>query len=102
MSQKEHEPVSRVDGQPTREHGIDDVREQWQPIETAEPEDGDSALLYWHDAALPDDYSMVTGVYLAFENAPDCQSGWYDDAQSILLFPTHWMPLPNPPHEAKP
>lgn len=63
---------------------------QWQPIETAPI--GDFILIYGEDAGEP-------RVYAAFYDDDD----WFDsEASSKSLtsfgwFPTHWMPLPDPP-----
>ena len=63
---------------------------EWQPIETA-PKDGAEALVWGpkQDCA-----------YLAVWN-----DGWWvvdvhpDPWTELLSSPTHWMPLPAPPHE---
>ena len=60
---------------------------EWKPIETA-PED--SEILLWDGK----------GIYIG-ECWPDCRG---DDSQPYFIvleigqiFPTHWMPLPEPP-----
>ena len=58
---------------------------EWQPIETA-PKDG-------------------TRVILFVKCGDQCVAGWNDDFDMWQLVgdqftrtPTHWMPLPEPPH----
>lgn len=70
---------------------------EWQPIETAPHEDrvmivvadyAESWPAFWHDGK--DNYWV--------------KEGWYDaiDYGNLLIAtpsnPTHWMPLPTPPH----
>lgn len=56
--------------------------DKWQPIESA---DAVTALLLWDE-----DFGMVTG--LRYDGA------WLSVLDSfVVLKPTHWMPLPNPP-----
>ena len=68
---------------------------EWQPIETA-PKDGTPVLL-WPFA--PQDFwagYAPQEVCLGF-NALD--EGWFNPEQRCAFEPTHWMPLPAPPHE---
>lgn len=62
-----------------------DRRDRWQPIETA-PRDGPILAVETseHGADVP---AVV-----------EWRDGWrsYDD-RSVVLQPTHWMPLPEPP-----
>jgi hypothetical protein len=64
----------------------------WQPIETA-PKDGQCIL------------AIGGGVYdiLSWENCcddgEDDKLGWADHKYTIQTWPTHWMPLPDPPGE---
>lgn len=58
----------------------------WQPIETA-PKDGTVILIGAH-------LGIDIGLWA------DWLNGWIDEAQSGYHdpnWPTHWMPLPNPP-----
>lgn len=61
----------------------------WQPIETA-PKDGTSILLWgdWLKTPCVDNGSE-DGTFGAFTS----QTGYES------VHPTHWMPLPKPPHE---
>ena len=71
----------------------------WQPIETA-PKDGRNVLSpnYGRDVLLfvPDGY--CTKVFVGFF---DYMDGWLTpeggEIKIISGFPTHWMPLPEPP-----
>lgn len=78
---------------------------EWQPIESA-PKDGSDVLFYaegkvwvghwWHDTS-PDDYGHTE---------PDCfvmvpiGMDWNgaDLKTDSQARPSHWMPLPEPPH----
>lgn len=68
---------------------------RWQPIETA-PRDGTPVLL------LFDDGLMEVGRHYGHE--ADHHNGWWSndglDYDYGLDNPTHWMPLPEPPHAA--
>ena len=56
----------------------------WQPIETA-PLDGTEILAYYDQSKTYHVMSRENDV-------------WIDDAdQLVLTWPTHWMPLPEPP-----
>ena len=57
---------------------------KWQPIETA-PKDGTSFLVPGHKLAYYD---------------PD-SGRWTKAYTSLLIYPTHWMPLPKPPKNYK-
>ena len=70
---------------------------QWRPIEEFKGEDGEWVQLYW--------YGMPINMYPAIGYYED---GLYANPKSWSLvshpeygevFPTHWMPLPNPPQE---
>lgn len=80
---------------------LPEVRDQWQPIETA-PKDGTQVLccslgaddrpmiFVGHWAHVP---TMFSSIHI--EPGPD---GWaWVCGFSAILQPTHWMPLPAPP-----
>ena len=62
----------------------------WMPIETA-PKDGAEILVY-----RPRQPNWQQEIFMVSWSDGD----WCDIA-GILLGPTHWMPLPQPPKEAK-
>jgi hypothetical protein len=62
---------------------------QWQPIETV-PKDGTRILTYRRDRNGKDEY------HTAKCNAPD--DDWTIPGYGIPE-PSHWMPLPPPPHK---
>jgi hypothetical protein len=59
---------------------------EWQPIETA-PKDGTPALFYERNTY---DYEIHLGYY-------DKGSWWNNLFEPYRFYPTHWMPLPEPP-----
>lgn len=59
----------------------------WQPIETA-PKDGTRVLLHTPDTHR---YSPVLGSWSDFEER------WEEWGDYYPCYPTHWMPLPEPP-----
>ena len=61
---------------------------KWQPIETA-PKDGTWVLAYWPTM------SITLYPKVAF-NMGD-EYGWETPDDYGQIFPTHWMPLPEPP-----
>ena len=62
--------------------------DEWQRIDTA-PKDGTVILAY-----CPDD-GIVTVQYFTVNK----QWGQISDSDRLTAFyPTHWMPLPEPPH----
>ena len=68
--------------------GQTDMR--WQPIETA-PKDGTEVLMF----CAPDE--MVTALW-SYSHWSLVQCGSYADDSYLFSDPTHWMPLPAPPH----
>lgn len=71
------------------------MKAQWHPIETA-PKDSIAILLWpyfpyndWKGRAPKE---VVLGYYTDDEE-------WYNPEQLETFKPTHWMPLPAPPHE---
>lgn len=70
---------------------------EWQLIETA-PKDNTRVIL--GDASQPDMHADIGFYHEDGEN-----SGWYSITAEASGYnpwrvwpPTHWMPLPNPPH----
>ena len=61
-----------------------DLSPQWQPIDSAKPNDLDKALLW-------DNGDPVVGEYLAVPGQ------WYDQEMRWLEMVTHWTPLGDPP-----
>jgi hypothetical protein len=74
----------------------------WQPIETA-PKDGTPILTYYADAYGMRRYSIR---YWANDGAwridgERVTEGWSDEHRQLRGgSPSHWMPLPDPPHMA--
>jgi len=65
----------------------------WRPIETA-PKDGSDTLLYWPLAGASADRPRIRIGYWRDPHG----WVWQDRAvRSYSSFPTHWMPLPEPP-----
>jgi hypothetical protein len=72
---------------------------EWQPIETAPKSGMDILLLYgsvhegrWHVASSAPDVQRKQKIF---------EHGWYwagFNGPVGPIFPTHWMPLPEPPH----
>ena len=67
----------------------------WQPIETA-PKDRKPVLVY-----LPDDEKITSAYFEYWENYP-AASRWSlcavgCRAEDGDCYPSHWMPLPEPP-----
>lgn len=63
----------------------------WQPIKTA-PKNGTPVLLwsvYPHPVVVPP--LCIAGKYIKGINK------WVGLNSDIYLYPTHWMPLPEPP-----
>jgi len=68
------------------------MRAGWLPIETA-PEDGTAIMAFWPTGTPGLVHARCYG--LAFKG----REGWLstEDDSPILVWPTHWMPLPTPP-----
>lgn len=76
---------------------------EWQPIETA-PKDGEPVLLY-----KPNERMVGSYVTVGWWSPDDGEGGgvWHDKtgclgyfsriAEAKQGYPTHWMPLPQPP-----
>lgn len=74
------------------------VVSQWQPIETA-PRDGTVVLAYNARGAR----SGHRHFFAFSDPAPEGQcwaaeAGWREPGRDWPSYPTHWMPLPAPPH----
>lgn len=86
---------------------------EWQTIETA-PKDGTPFLAYtpskiereYIAAYICDNYALCVwnhGAWCAVEAedngyAGGEMTGWCEDWELVRIDPTHWMPLPEPPH----
>jgi len=70
---------------------VSDNPAAWQPIETA-PKDRTSVLIFSPDAS---DKGIMVGVFVQYSD----EEYWVDavDGEMIDAWPTHWMPLPEPP-----
>ena len=62
---------------------------EWNLIATA-PRDGVEIITFWWEGTWP---------CMSIAHWDGIQSGWYDGEWDI--YPTHWMPLPEPPPDAK-
>jgi hypothetical protein len=62
---------------------------EWNLIFTA-PKDGTEIITFWWEGTWP---------CMSIAHWDGIQSGWYDGEWDI--YPTHWMPLPEPPADAK-
>lgn len=72
-------------------------RGEWQPIETAPPDNSD-VLLYSKSGDMLVGHFMPGGHCV--EDHPPIARGWYfwnGGMFDRLSEPTHWMPLPDPP-----
>jgi hypothetical protein len=72
-----------------------DMRERWQPIETA-PKDARPVLCWSPDAAEALD--IYIGYRIEDDEYPDGYA-YFENSSSdaVDAQPTHWMPLPEPP-----
>lgn len=83
----------------------------WQPISTA-PRDGTEILVYcgpdfdpmwgiaYWDEGLPEEYAALatqTEEEKIRAMTPGWAMWWDNDARRPHKWPTHWMPLPDPP-----
>ena len=59
---------------------------KWQPIETANPTNGESLLVF--------DESIHEAWW--YEEKDGYDAHW-SDAYGNIVHPTHWMPIPDPP-----
>lgn len=74
---------------------LEAVREDgWQPIEAA-PKDGNCLL------AIETDDGYTFGVLERFEDGTWVHEGEPTFCKAYYFMPTHWMPLPAPPKEAR-
>ena len=62
---------------------------EWQPIETA-PKDWTDVILF--DPACETGKDVVVGYFSHSDGGDNC---W--KAYGMMIDPTHWMPLPEPP-----
>lgn len=60
---------------------------EWQPIDTA-PKDGTELLLWLGE--------LVVGTFVTGSDDYDMATGWWSNGERV--HPSHWMPLPAPPH----
>jgi hypothetical protein len=66
---------------------------EWRDIESDPPEFGRVVILYGEWEAIRDD-----SRYWSVETGMRCLDGRYHDAgEGFDAWPTHWMPLPQPP-----
>jgi hypothetical protein len=74
------------------QHGSDKGTEmsEWQPIETA-PQDWSDVLVYAPN--FPSEFRKVGEAYFNPESGK-----WRSPTTRRQLHPTHWQPLPAPPH----
>lgn len=74
---------------------------EWQPIETA-PKDGTKLLLFV--VQEPDDYCRAVGLPEGWSAIEVGEYSWHCSGHEhgwehpTAGSPTHWMPLPQPPH----
>jgi len=68
----------------------------WQPISTA-PKDDKTYVLGWAESRYRDGYQQV--IMRWFNDAGDPLHGFWV-CNAIQYYPTHWMPLPQPPSAA--
>lgn len=67
---------------------------EWQPIETA-PKDGRKILLW-----CPTLNNMIQAQWRVHDMGGEWVDIWNNDPiedMQGVAYPTHWMPLPNPP-----
>ena len=81
---------------------------EWQPIETAPK---DAAMLLLLKRGHPEDYHSRVVVSFwgdrlsgLFDTEENCWLNWHegfdgDSVWAVVSDPTHWMPLPEPPHD---
>lgn len=68
----------------------------WQPIETA-PKDGQEVLLYGkHGWPADDESENETGIVVGYYGL-DKWVTKTDNPYQDVVYPTHWMPLPDAP-----
>lgn len=87
-------------------------REEWQPIETA-PRDG-TVILAYGNKYYPQGIDAPKMAFTRWKTETRDEWVWLDDVTKQLvtidesdwdseggISPTHWLPLPPPPQEAK-
>jgi hypothetical protein len=70
----------------------------WFPIDSA-PRDGTRVLVYSANACTNE---QVFAARFLYPNDKDGLCGWWeslDTTEPVDVSPTHWMPLPAPPHK---
>jgi hypothetical protein len=70
----------------------------WQPIETA-PRDGTRVLVFWAPSIIQISWHEVSYRVI---NGQEWfrRVGWMVDGLTTgEIYPTHWMPLPDPPDQ---
>ena len=71
---------------------------EWQPIETA-PKDGVTILTQHRDDLFPQCAFCIDGEWLRQTEGPEDVVGLGSGKwEPLYRPPTHWMPLPEPPH----
>ena len=67
---------------------------KWRPIEEA-PKDGTKFIGWWANTLYQDEDDVITTWY------DDIEYRWETNfhSSSEYEYPTHWMPLPEPPKE---
>lgn len=79
----------------------------WQPIETA-PKDGDWVLVYGNvwageiSGIVKNDFGEISIARYSDGKSDFPGEWWHDaggDAYACWCQPTHWMPLPEAPHD---
>jgi hypothetical protein len=84
-----------------RAEGVAEAR-GWQPIETA-PRDGRNVLVFEPGGTYPSGYSFPATVGTAYWwNGDGVNHPGWNGPINPRGFPTHWMPLPDPPAALRP
>ncbi len=78
---------------------MSEMEKGWQPIETA-PKDGSPLLLYrpWDDKTMARDSGYPGAIWHSGGWGKSAFPGDTFRGEATYGKPTHWMPLPPPPH----